>query len=84
MPCPIDAAARAEGSPKLGRVVPLDQGLDHQREAGEQDQVEGQDDERAPATHPAAQFLDADGRYAAGRPPEREHPPRCARAIGTP
>ena len=61
MPWPMAAVANAALPPKPGRVGPLHHQLDHPGEPAEQEEVEGQDHEGAAATHPAAEFLDADG-----------------------
>ena len=70
---------------EAGRVRPLHDQLDHPGEAGEQQEVEGQDHERPPAAHPAAEFLDADRtdrrRPCAGEAERRSAPRRITAVV---
>ena len=60
MPWPIGGRRERRAAPEARRVGALHHELHHPGEGGEQDQVAGQDGERPPAAHPAAEFLDAD------------------------
>ena len=64
---------------RLRRLL-LEIEVDGERERAQQQQVDGQDDERPPAAHPAAQLLDA--HRADGRPEATD--PAADRASATP